>query len=614
MEYRVQLKLRGDAHGGGFSNGLTLAGGQSTAELEQLSATDELTVYSNPHGHRIECWHVARPDGTVECRTVFENRGTAPATLELLTSFALDGLSADRIHRLESFWSAEGRLLSQDLVDLNMEVSWSRFGLRIEKFGQVGSMPVRRWFPFVALEDSATGEFVGVQLYCASSWQIEVMRNAEPLSVCGGLADRDFGHWAKTIAPGERFETPRAVVATGRSLSEVCDRLVKAQRPRIAPVDRDMPVIFNEYCTTWGNPTLDNLRRTAERLEGSGIRYLVIDAGWYKVPGKDWSNTVGDWQPSRELFPNGIREAADMIRAHGLIPGLWFELENVAREADAFGDTDHLLKKDGQPLTVGNRRFWDMADPYVKQYLAERVIGLLRDNGFGYIKVDYNENIGVGCDGAESLGEGLRRRVAASQDFFRAMAEALPELVIENCSSGGHRLEPSMMELVSQASFSDAHECLSIPIIAANLHRAIRPEQSQIWAVLHADDPMNRLHYLLAATFLGRMCISGAVFELSEAQWAETRAAIALYARVRDIIRDGYTCRIDCTARSYNAPTGYQAVLRTLGERALLVVHTFKGGARPPLAELTRGYRVLEEYGDPLDGELQAKVMLLSRE
>ena len=85
MEYKVQLKLRGDAHGGGFSNGLTLAGSQSVADLELVSASDDLTVYANPHGHRIECWHVARPDGTVECRTVFENRGYAPATLDLLT-------------------------------------------------------------------------------------------------------------------------------------------------------------------------------------------------------------------------------------------------------------------------------------------------------------------------------------------------------------------------------------------------------------------------------------------------------------------------------------------------------------------------------------------------
>ena len=611
--YKVQLRLRGDRVGDGFRNGMSMTDSASTKALQLASSEADRDVYVMPQGHRVTCWHRPLPNGAVACFTEFENRGQEPATLELLTSFALEGVQGDRIHRMASFWSAEGRLISQSLTELNMEPSWSRFGVRIEKFGQVGSMPVRKWFPFLAVENTATGEFLGVQLYCASSWQMELLRQAEPLTVCGGLADREFGHWSKTVLPGERFVTPRAVVATGSSLEEVCDHLVKAQQPRISPVDRDMPVIFNEYCTTWGNPTLENLRRIAQRLEGTGVRYLVIDAGWYKVPGKDWSATVGDWQPSKELFPKGIGEAAEMIRAHGMIPGLWFEMENVAEESDAFQQTEHLLKRDGYPLTVANRRFWDMTDPWVKDYLTERVIGLLRTQGFGYVKIDYNENIGVGCDGAESLGEGLRQRVAASQAFFRAMAEAMPELVIENCSSGGHRLEPSMMELVSQASFSDAHECLSIPIIAANLHRVIRPEQSQIWAVLHAKDTPARIHYLLAAACLGRMCLSGDIFALDQDQWSEVQKGIAFYGQAKEIIRDGYTERRECTASSYNQPTGWQGVLRTLGDRALLVVHTFAQGANPPLADWLDGYAVEQQFGDALDGDFQARAMLLRR-
>lgn len=611
--YHVQLKLRGDGFCDGFSNGLTLTGSASVAELRQISSSATCDVYANAHDHRVTCWHIPQPNGAVVCYTEFENAGKEPATLELLSSFALEGVHGDRMHRMASFWSAEGRLISQDLMDLDMEPSWSKYGVRVEKFGQVGSMPVRKWFPFLAVEDTATGEFLGAQLYCASSWQMEVLRRAEPLTICGGLADRDFGHWYKTVLPGERFRTPRAMIATGHSLEEVCDRLVKAQRPRIAAMDRDMPVIFNEFCTTWGNPTLENLERMAQRLEGSGVRYLVIDAGWYKVPGKDWGATIGDWQPSAELFPKGIDQATELIRAHGMIPGLWFEMENVAQEADAFAQTEHLLKRDGCPLTVGNRRFWDMTDPWVKDYLTGRVIDLLRKHGFGYVKIDYNENIGVGCDGAESLGEGLRQRVEASQEFFRTMTREMPELVIENCSSGGHRLEPSMMELVSQASFSDAHECVSIPIIAANLHRVIRPEQSQIWAVLHGSDTMDRIYYLLAATCLGRMCLSGDIFDLDQAQWDAVRKGIAFYDRVKEIIRDGYTRRVVCTARSYNHPQGWQAVLRTLGDRALLVVHTFAQGANPPVREFTAGYYVEQSFGSTLDGDFQGCAMLLRR-
>ncbi len=75
-----------------------------------------------------------------------------------------------------------------------------------------------------------------------------------------------------------------------------------------------------------------------------------------------------------------------------------------------------------------------------------------------------------------------------------------------------------MLALSAMSSFSDAHESLDIPIIAANLHRVMLPRQSQIWAVLRKGDDQRRLVYSLAATFLGRMCISGDIVDLSDAQ------------------------------------------------------------------------------------------------
>jgi len=101
----------------------------------------------------------------------------------------------------------------------------------------------------------------------------------------------------------------------------------------------------------------------------------------------------------------------------------------------------------------------------VIDYLSQKVIGQLRDAGLGYIKVDYNETIGLGCDNADSSGEGLRQHMQDVQDFFRKMRSELPDLVIENCASGGHRLEPSFMGLSSMASFSDAHETKDIPVM-----------------------------------------------------------------------------------------------------------------------------------------------------
>ena len=155
--------------------------------------------------------------------------------------------------------------------------------------------------------------------------------------------------------------------------------------------------------------------------------------------------------------------------------------------------------------------------------------------------------------------------------------ERLPELVIENCASGGHRLEPSMLARTAMSSFSDAHELVEIPIIAANLHRLMLPRQSQIWAVLHPTDSDQRLIYSLAATFLGRMCLSGEIAALSTAQWDLVLRAQRLYAQAAPIIKHGRSRRFGEMGESWRHPRGWQAVVRESadGREALVVIHTF---------------------------------------
>ena len=170
-----------------------------------------------------------------------------------------------------------------------------------------------------------------------------------------------------------------------------------------------------------------------------------------------------------------------------------------------------------------------------------------------------------------------------------------------------------MMELVSQASFSDAHECDIIPLIAANLHRLIRPEQSQIWAVLRAEADIHRIPYLITSGMLGRLCLSGEIFDMNEEQWKAVTEGIAWYAKVAPIIRNGFTKVIRTNVEDYSHAAGYQAVLRTLGDKAMLVVHTLAGGANPPIEDLFEGYEVLDTYGSGLDGDYRGCVWLLQR-
>lgn len=600
IESLLQLKIQGDDATSGFAQGRTM---RNSPTVDRLAFVDQVVMRARGvttvrtrfrHEDGWEAYHDLgwrRGASWLDSAVTVHNTSSQPLTLEFLASFSFGGLTpfaADdgpgrlKLHRFRGVWSMEGRLETQAFEDLQLERSWAGHGVRNERFGDVGSLPVNGFFPFVGVEDTAAGVTWGAQLAHPGSWQMEVYRRDDLGAMSGGLADRELGHWMKTVAPGASFTSPVATVAcVAGDLDDLCAALTAAQEIPLATLpksERSLPVMFNEWTTSWGNPSHANMSQLAADLRGSGIKYLVMDAGWYKPAGGSWATAQGEWTPNAEMYPHGLRATADAIRACGLVPGIWFEMEVVGSASPLYGRTDLMLHRDGRVLTAGGRRFLDLRRPEVITHLSERVIELLRAGNFGYLKVDYNENIGIGVDGAESLGEGLRQHLEGVQAFFRKLRAELPELIIENCSSGGHRIEPSMVGLTAMSSFSDAHECREIPIIAANLHRLMLPRQSQVWAVLRAREDVRRIVYLLAGGFLGRLCLSGDWPTLKPEQRALVDRAIALYAEAAPVIRRGRSRRHGPDVAAYRHAEGWQAIVRVGadGRQALVVGHAFE--------------------------------------
>ncbi|MCR5041811.1 MAG: alpha-galactosidase [Clostridia bacterium] len=598
VEPLAQLYIRGDDLPPGYANGLTSSGSASTRRMryagQTFSEKDGVTTIETrtEDGRGFAVRHILtyrEGDRAFSVKTVFENGSEKPVTLEALSSFSFGGLSpfgdarqtdGMLLHRARSWWSAEGKVESETLIDLHLEPSWSLNGVRCEKFCQIGSMPVRKYFPFLAAEDRLAGVTWAVQLAWPGSWQMEARRQREELCLTGGLADFETGHWSKTVPPGGSFETPAAFVTVGTGGPDpVSQRLQDLHLTPCGRTDEPLPVLFNEYCTTWGNPTEENVKKCVDALRGRGVDTFVIDAGWFGQD--DWWSSIGDWETHAERFPNGTAAAARYIREAGMRPGIWFELENAAHNsAVAQERPDLLLSRSGTPIDTG-RMFFDLRKPEAREYLREKAIRFLRDNGFGYLKIDYNDTIGLGCDdpGGDGLGEGLRQHLLAVRDFWREIRREVPGIQIENCASGGHRLEPSMMALCDFASFSDAHECAHIPVIAAHLHRLIRPEQSQIWAVLRKTDSLKRINYSMVSTLLGVMCLSGDIFDLSDAQWELVDRAIAFYRDVSPVIRNGVSAFYGEVADGFAHPEGWQAVVRwdEKSGRTLVALHAFAG-------------------------------------
>ncbi len=615
----VQISCLGDASCLGFAAGMTRHNSALTMSFAYVSqdimesdqGKEIVTTLKSPEGLKLE--HIViykNGSRAVRVYSKVYNESDSDITIEALSSASLSGITPYAedeatgrlvLHRFRSRWSAEGRHVQDTIEDLMLEPSWARFGVRCEKFGTTGSMPIRGFFPFAAIEDKESKVFWAMTLACSSSWQMEVIRMDENLSISAGLADYEFGHWRKVIEAGSSFATPQCyMTVAAESFETVCDRLLDVQKDKLSDTQKakEIPLFFNEYCTTWGEPSEENIDRILPVISGKGYDYFVIDAGWYADSVKGWQDNMGDWRVAKNLFPNGLKSVVKKINDAGMKAGIWFELEVVGKDADAVTDTEHLLTRDGKVIISGTRRFWDMRKKWVEDYLTEKVIDFLNDNGFEYIKIDYNDTIGIGCDGAESYGEGLRQCVEATKSFFAKIRQKVPGIAIEVCSSGGHRLEPGFMELADYLSFSDAHEEKEIPVIASDLQSLILPSKSQIWSVLRASDPLKRIAYFICAGMYGALCISGDVFDLSREQWEVTDAGTGFYKKASPVIANGVTRIYGPFQTSNRALKDYRASVRYGDDgRALVIVHTFEhDGPQEIEIPVEEGYKVAEVF------------------
>ncbi len=608
----VQVAFTGDEALIDYTLGVTMRNRTSTllhVERQMREGDTVTTVLSDGNGntytHALE---YSPKTGVFTTHVRYTNHSDMVRTLEMLSSFSLSGISSVAggckntmgltLTRMTSAWSRECRLKTESFSALGFDMSWARYGVKVEKFGQVGSMPNRGYYPFAAVGDNTF--CLGVQIEAPYSWQIELYEEKETCALSGGLGDFESAHWRKEILPGESFTTDKAFFTLQKDLNTVCNALVHEQDRRLSvpQSEEEMPVMYNEYCATWGNPTEELMLKMIDALAPfPQIKYFVIDSGWYKPEDKGWCNAIGDWNINRTIFPD-LSLISKRAKERGMKAGIWYEFEIAGRDSETFHQKDMLLHRDGSLLTSKNRRFLDLRTEEAESFLQEKLLRQLRENGFGYIKIDYNDNIGVGCDSEDgaALGEGGRQVTEASLEWLTKLKDGIEGLVIENCSSGGSRIEPKRMNLVSMCSFSDAHECAEIPLVAANVSRVIPARQSQIWAVLRENEPDARTIYSLCAAMMGRICLSGDILKLSADKIALIQRGLAFYEAVKEIVRRGDILLIDNSVEYYRDPKGRQIYIKEWRGQKLVIVHFLDDESVVGLD--MKGYTLIKQYTD----------------
>jgi alpha-galactosidase len=358
-----------------------------------------------------------------------------------------------------------------------------------------------------------------------------------------GPTDREH-HWHRILRPGESLRTVPAAVATGADFDDAVGALTRYRRllRRPHPDLEHLPVIYNDYMNTlMGDPTTEKLLPLVDAAAAAGAEYFVIDAGWYD-DGDGWWDSVGEWRPSATRFPGGLGVVLDRIRAAGMVPGLWLEPEVVGVRSPVAPElpADAFFQRDGIRVVEHGRYHLDLRHPAALKHLDQVVDRLVTELGVGYLKLDYNISPGPGTDvNAASPGDGLLEHNRAHLDWLAAVLDRHPGLTIENCASGGLRMDYALLAQAQLQSTSDQQDPLRYPPIAASAPTAIAPEQAAVWAYPQPGMSRDEIAFTLGTALLGRVHLSGHLDRMSPGQRASVASAVAVYKEIRSEIATG---------------------------------------------------------------------------
>ncbi|MBQ7962045.1 MAG: alpha-galactosidase [Clostridia bacterium] len=172
-----------------------------------------------------------------------------------------------------------------------------------------------------------------------------------------------------------------------------------------------------------------------------------MDAGWYSY-NEGWYDGVGNWTVDTSRYDNGIIELSTYAKNKGLGHVLWYEPERV------YPDTVfHKTGSENEQWLINtgdDNSMWNLADEDAFNYYCEYICNSLKENGvtiyrqdFNFAPLEYWEKADAEYyDGRTGICE--NHYVTNLYRFLDYLTENIDCLIIDNCASGGKRLDLEM--------------------------------------------------------------------------------------------------------------------------------------------------------------------------
>ena len=388
-----------------------------------------------------------------------ENQGDSPIRLDRALSALLD-MSYDG-EELVTFHGTHQKEFQLDRRKISHGVT---------AIGSTRGASSPQYPPFAALCAPETtehsGEVWAVQLIYSGNHCVRVERDQyDHLRIAAGIHPEGFS-WK--LGPRERFQTPEAVlVYSGEGFNGMSQEFHQLYTERLFPrqcAARIRPILLNSWEMCYFDVSEEKMLPVIREAAALGFELVVLDDGWFGRRNNSRSS-LGDWMVNREKFPNGLTRLLDCARENGIRLGIWFEPEMISPDSDLMRThPDWAAKFPGvSPLLGRNQLVLDVPRRVIQDYVLDTLSGFLRAYPVSYIKWDMNRHMtdpGSASLPPDRMGEFCHRYMLGLYRILEELTARFPEVLFENCSSGGGRFDPGMSFYMPQTWCSDNTDAL----------------------------------------------------------------------------------------------------------------------------------------------------------
>ena len=486
-----------------------------------------------------------------------------------------------------------------------------------------GGRSSSQFLPFFNLE--ANGEGAITAIGWTGEWATTFARGDDrQFQVRAGMALTHL-----VLHPDEEIRTPRILMLFWLGQPQRGHNLLRRfilahHRPAPGGDPFVMPIINSNWGGTSAAHHLENIRQII--AHDLPMDYYWIDAEWFGN-GPWWKNP-GNWEVKRDLYPEGFKPISDLLHASGRKLLLWFEPERVCegtpwytehrewllevpkdrrvyRGMAAQGEWDIPMSDPRWVPNESNRnqiqendRLFNLAIPEARQFLTDFISAKIDEFGLDCFRNDANIaplEFWRAADTPDRQGITEIRWVEGFYAFWDELRRRHPKLIIDDCASGGRRLD---LETIGRSAVFSRTD-----FVGSRLADQCHSDGLFRWLPLHATlagkisvDTDYRIHSSMTAGLCYALFVDGdnpqGKTDYENFPFQQIRNSVEQYRKVQKYFYGDFYPLTEYT-QAEDAWIAYQFDLPDAGEGLIVIIR------RPssPYAQAVFPLHALEEQG-----------------